>query len=143
MTEPTIAEVLAQYPDCEWFIDSRDVSWIKQDVFLKSVEGIKMKNPNYRLVHVSFLEGQSDRIAELERKLEQQRKAFETSSTDKENRLREHLAIAIEALKFYANLTYQTVQKIHGATGTYSIASQPIPDPLSKKATEALKQMGG
>lgn len=28
-----------------------------------------MKNPNYRLVHVAFLKGQSNCIAELERKL--------------------------------------------------------------------------
>jgi len=36
MSEKTISEVLAQHPDCEWFIDSRDVSWVREDGLLKS-----------------------------------------------------------------------------------------------------------
>lgn len=39
MTEPTIAEVLAKYPDCKEFVDARGKLWIKEGVFLESKEG--------------------------------------------------------------------------------------------------------
>lgn len=39
MTEKTIAEVLAQYPDCKDFVDAKEIIWTREDGALKSSEG--------------------------------------------------------------------------------------------------------
>ena len=39
MTEPTIAEVLAKYPDCKVFVDAKGIIWTREDGALKSSEG--------------------------------------------------------------------------------------------------------
>jgi len=39
MTEPTISEVLAQYPDCKEFVDAKGIIWTREDGALKSSEG--------------------------------------------------------------------------------------------------------
>jgi hypothetical protein len=40
MSEPTISEVLAQYPDCKEFVDAKGIIWTREDGALKSSEGL-------------------------------------------------------------------------------------------------------
>jgi len=95
-----------------------------------------MKNPNYRLVHVSFLEGQSDRIAELERKLQERREALEfqnrnvVKATENYDRLCKQLAAKDAQLKV-------AIELLTKLTHLHLSSTQ-----VQQYSTTALKQIG-